>query len=355
MLQARQNKQQKSFFIFKGVGVLSSLKTWAAVWCCTSDYRQNLLRVFCTEPVCQGFHAANKEWLITGEICLSQLRQQWDTLLSVAGLCPGLISVQNRLPVLSCPQATSLFCLYLINPPSGHTDRLLLIWGTSLISLWMTSRLTLGKTAITLSPCHAFCHACGKQFWLHKKDFESGNNIKGSNVPHVLRFISRTLCFLSNYKHRGGWRWHNKTCHHQVCCVSQSREELPVTAGELDGSRRSITHQQGRCFVQGEAAATKWPSAAAVVTQWPNRPCAQHLSPQSLIGVCTGYRAVHHWALWFLQRRASSVWAHVTDVRWWSAYLWSDAQTCTGWAITAWLSVCMLVQRVMAPPDLMCR
>lgn len=50
-----------------------------------------------TQPVCQAFQAANRQWLITAEICLSQLRQQWDVLPLVAGLCPELISVQDRL------------------------------------------------------------------------------------------------------------------------------------------------------------------------------------------------------------------------------------------------------------------
>lgn len=93
-----------------------------------------------TGPVCQAIQAANRQWLITGEICLSQLRQRWDASLLVAGLCPGLISVQDRLQSngsapgeLLPTDNVSALPLLPINPGSGHPDRLLLIRAACLI------------------------------------------------------------------------------------------------------------------------------------------------------------------------------------------------------------------------------
>lgn len=66
--------------------------------CCGSEcYWRRLWRQRHTGPVCQAFHFSNGRWLITAEICLSQLRERWNMSPLELLFVRGLISVHDQL------------------------------------------------------------------------------------------------------------------------------------------------------------------------------------------------------------------------------------------------------------------
>lgn len=84
--------------------------------------------------------------------------------LLVVGLCPGLISVQDRLqstgsvPSALLPQATSLLYLHPINPGSGHADvvNLNILYDISMDDILLTLEFS-GRILCRILMCLLYC------------------------------------------------------------------------------------------------------------------------------------------------------------------------------------------------------